>query len=375
MDDARADIHDAGSESSPPVSKTPVSTTTRVVAVVAGVATLGLGILGMPRPPQLGAPDGDAEIIAAVEPLLESGRHELSVAVIDTASVRTAHWREPESDPDEPGRTPFEIGSVAKVVTASLLVEAIERGEVEPTTTLGELLEVEGDAADVTLESLAMQNSGMPNLPSGVDAFLAGWVANLRAADPYPYDRQDLLGHATAADLGEPEYLYSNLGFALLGEALAAAADTEYDELVAERIFEPLGMAETHVPDEVSAEGRTGYTASGRSAGPWTMGSYRAAGGIRSTLDDMIAFTAGQLDGSAPGVDATRPRVDVPDVGRIGYAWYTTEGVTWHNGMTGGFAAWVGFDAAADHAVVVLSDSSIAVDAIGWALLEEGASR
>ena len=98
---------------------------------------------------------------------------------------------------------------------------------------------------------------------------------------------------------------------------------------------------------------------------------FAPAGAVRSTLDDMVVYARAQLDGTAPGVDATEERADIPN-GRIGYAWHiTSDGMTWHNGMTGGFAAWLSFDRDTDRAVVVLSDSAISVDELGASLMEE----
>jgi hypothetical protein len=84
----------------------------------------------------------------------------------------------------------------------------------------------------------------------------------------------------------------------------------------------------------------------------------------------MVVYARSQLDGTAPGVDATRPRAGIGGDGRIGFAWTATDGITGHNGQTGGYASWVGFDREAGRAVVVLNGSSVSVDDLGFALME-----
>ena len=67
---------------------------------------------------------------------------------------------------------------------------------------------------------------------------------------------------------------------------------------------------------------------------------------------------------------AERAEHPVGGEGRIGYAWITTGGVTWHNGQTGGYSSWVGFDREADRAVVVLNATSVSVDELAFALMD-----
>jgi CubicO group peptidase (beta-lactamase class C family) len=165
------------------------------------------------------------------------------------------------------------------------------------------------------------------------------------------------------------EYRSSNLGFALLGEGLVAAAGAaDYESLVAERITGPLQMSATRVA--TLADEPTGYTATGRRAGNWDMSGFAGAGSLRSTLGDMTGYLSAQADGSAPGVRATEP-VKPVDGQQIGYAWMTTGDITWHNGKTGGFASFAGFDRQSGRAVVVLSNTAVPVDDLGMALLED----
>lgn len=343
------------------------------IAVAAAVATAAVGAVAIPRPPVLSTDtSGDPDLIERVQSLAseEGPRDRMSVAILDGDTVTVAHFGATDD-------TQYEVGSVTKTFTGLLLADSVERGEVEPSTRLGDLLDLrDSPAADVTLEQLATQSSGLPRLPSSPEVVASTLLANFRGSDPYTWDLATLEDQARSAPVGEADYEYSNLGFALLGQALAAAAGTDYSSMVEERIFTPVGMDDSAVPtspDDLDPDAPTGYTSAGRDAEPWTMEAYAPAGSIRSTTTDMVAYARALLDGEAPGIDAVSPRADLGEGMQIGYAWMTTGDVTWHNGMTGGFASFVGLDLDDDRAVVVLSDSAVSVDDIAMSLLEEDA--
>ncbi|SDS30848.1 serine hydrolase domain-containing protein [Microlunatus soli] len=343
--------------------------TRTVIMIVVAALIIGSGVLTMPRPPKLSTQvAGDRGLIDQVRQRLGPGPHDrLSVAVIDHDQVRTARFGADEDDS-------YEIGSVTKTFTGSLFAIALERGEVRHDTRLSELLDVgDGPVGDITLRQLATQSSGLPRLPTGVLNTLRTVISALRADDPYPQDPATLIEEARRASVGEKRYLYSNFGMSLLGAALAAAADTDYQSLVSQRITGPLHLGSTR--PGTADDPHIGYTASGRPSANWVMGAYSGAGGLRSTLPDMITYIRAQADGSAPGADALRP-IAPAGKQRIGYAWMTTTTVgggtiTWHNGGTGGFTSFVGFDRDAGRAVVVLNNTATSVDDLAVGLLEE----
>jgi CubicO group peptidase (beta-lactamase class C family) len=344
---------------------------TLLVAAAAALVALVVGAAAIPRPPVLSSEvSGDDALVAEVRDRIAGmpgARDRLSVAVIDGDEVRTATFGATDA-------TEYEIGSVTKTITGSLLAEAIERGEVTADTELGELLDLGNSAAaSVTLEELATHSSGLPRLPVSLGSIVSSIVAGYRASDPYGSSLAELEAHARGAAVGEKEFLYSNLGFALLGQALAAAAGTDYPTLAEERVLGPLGMDDSYVPTSPAGlreDAPTGYTAGGRASDAWTLGADAPAGSARSTLGDMVAYVSAQRDGTAPGVAATEPNASAGDSGEIGFAWLTSDdGVTWHNGATGGFSSWVGFDRERDRAVVVLNGTAADVDALGLALI------
>jgi len=334
-----------------------VSTRRTVLVSVCAAVALAVAALVRPAPstlPRTG--NSDPELAALAREVVGPGRPALAVAAVTAVSTRTAVLG---AGPD----TRFEIGSITKGLTALLFADMVARGEVTPTTTVGALLPVPGPLAAVTLEQLATHRSGLPSVPGGAGAFVRGWWSTLTAGNPYPYSTPEILDAAAAAPLDAPPGTYSNLGFAVLGAALGAAADRPYPQLVTERVLAPLGMTGAAVPitpDELGPRDLNGETPGGRRADPWAGEGIAPAGSVRADIADAARLARALLVGDAPGIDALRPRADfAPD--RIGWAWLsrpdpvTGRTVVWHNGGTGGFTSFLGVDRQAGVAVVVMS--------------------
>jgi CubicO group peptidase (beta-lactamase class C family) len=273
----------------------------------------------------------------------------------------------------------FEIGSIAKAVTGLLYADALARGEIAPDTNLGELLTLgDAPAARVTLRSLSTHRSGLPRLPRSARPWRRTFALWRHGTNPYGEDLEQLLDQARDTPLGTPRPRYSNLGFELLGHALARAATTTYPELVRQRIATPLELDCFYVPgtaDELRPGALDGRSLRGRPRQPWTGEGIGPAGGIRASITGMARFTAAVLDGSAPGTSALDPIAPFGAGARIGAAWITIQAegrpITWHNGGTGGFRSWLGLDRSTGTGVAVLSATAASVDRPGFTLLAE----
>ncbi|MET0990264.1 MAG: serine hydrolase domain-containing protein [Glaciihabitans sp.] len=274
----------------------------------------------------------------------------------------------------------FEIGSISKGITGLLYTDACERGDVTPQSTLGEFLPLAGcAAADLALGAISTHRSGLPRLPRSAHPLQRTIELWREGTNPYGETLDELLALARTVTLSSPRPRYSNIGFELLGHAIARAAGLSYTELLAERISGPLGMAGTYAPKDPTGLRPTalvGTNRSGRSVEPWTGEALAPAGGIRSTIGDLGALAGALADKSAPGIDALEPVATFGTIAmRIGAAWVTLEGrgapVTWHNGGTGGFRSWLGVDREAQTAVVLLTATSRSVDGHGFRWLRE----
>jgi CubicO group peptidase (beta-lactamase class C family) len=250
------------------------------------------------------------------------------------------------------------------------LADAIQRGEVTADTKVGALLPLGGaPIADVTLAELASHRSGLSAQGMHLDDGIPFALRYLRHQDPFTQDVDGVLAIARKATLTDRGgFVYSNLGVALLGHALAAAAQMDYAQLVQERLFTPLGMSESSLPltaGNLPSGAPTGYSAAGIAEAPWTINGWAPAGGVRSTPADMVRYARALLDGYAPGIDALTPRWEFGGQ-QIGYVWttqvYQGHTVTVKNGLTAGFTSKIILDRANHRAVIVLSNTAAQVD-------------
>lgn len=270
----------------------------------------------------------------------------------------------------------FEIGSITKGVTGLLYHDALARGEVRPGTTLGDLLPLAGSAAgEITLAAVATHRSGLPRMLGG--HLLRRSLDYLRHGhDPFDQPLDELYATARTTRLRPGRARYSNAGYQLFGQALAAAAGVPYGELVRDRVARPLGLDPFYVPHgaaELRATALDGHNR-GRVVDPWASGAIGPAGGVRASITAMAGFARALLDGTAPGIAALDPVADFAGPAmRIGAGWMTTNArgrgpLTWHNGGTGGFRSWLGLRRDLGLGVVVLVSTTRAADPLGLSL-------
>jgi len=281
--------------------------------------------------------------------------------------------------------TVFEIGSVTKTFTALLLSQQVTAGKLtldEPVASLLPGFAIPSrDGKTITLGNLAMQHSGLPRMPTN--------FVPANPEDPYADYGVDklkafLAGYTLSRDPGA-SYEYSNLGVGLLGYALGQRAGTGYEKLLQQQILNPLGMHSSSITlsDAERAHMAAGHDAVGKPVGHWHLNVAASAGGILSTGTDMLGYlkaNMGLLSSPLyPSMQfAQKPRSDGPSPDeRIGLVWMTqhrAEGdIVWHNGMTGGYASFIGFTADRRHGVVILTNAALSVDDLGFATLRPDA--
>ena len=326
----------------------------------------------------------DSAILAVLKTRVDSGRAPgIVVGILEQGRRRYVAYGSagPAGVPvDE--RTVFEIGSISKTFTGLLLADAVTRGEVQLDQPVAELLP-EGtrvpakDEKAITLEHLATHRSGLPRLPAN--------LMPADAADPYAaYDAQRLYaflaGHALSRSPGDSAE-YSNLGVGLLGHALTRRANApSWGALVQRRITGPLGMRETfaEVPAGLRERLAAGHGQTMAAVPAWHFDALAGAGALRSTAADMLTYLAAALDTSHGPLRramalARTPRADFARGSRIALGWMVSgppdRPIWWHNGGTGGFRSFVGFDPARQVGVVVLANSAVSADDVGMHLL------
>jgi CubicO group peptidase (beta-lactamase class C family) len=294
--------------------------------------------------------------------------------------------------PDGPG-TIFEIGSITKTFTTTLLADLAQEGLVafdDPVQRyLPEGVRLPVRVREITLEDLASHRSGLPRLPKGL--LLPALTRDRR--DPYAKLDDARLAEAVGATRPRREpgrkIVYSNYGMGVLGHVLALRVGTSYERLVHSRICEPLGLVDTwiEVPERDRLRLATGHTRRGRPAPPWHLAALAGAGGLRSTAADLLAFLdLHTVRSRSPGLAAAAAETARPRApwGRaeIGLGWLMIPPgrrpawgrrrprVLFHEGGTGGFRSFAGVIPERDACAVVLGSQARSVGRLGLRVLD-----
>jgi D-alanyl-D-alanine-carboxypeptidase/D-alanyl-D-alanine-endopeptidase len=328
-----------------------------------------------------------ADVAANVRARVDGGwTPSVVIGVVDSSGARYFAYGETAVDGGTAvnEHTVYEIGSITKVFTGVTLADMALGGEVDlddPVRLyLPDSVRVpETDSLPITLRLLSAQRSGLPRMPLN--------FAPRDPDNPYAdYDAARLYAFLNAYKLMRAPgaaYEYSNLGVGLLGLALARREDTTYAALVHRHILAPLGMTSTMVALTDDARARLAQgSADGRPAANWDIDALAGAGALRSTAEDMTTFLAAAMRLRRTTLDsafqlAAEPGFDAGPGGsmRIGLGWHVRDGadgthIVWHNGGTGGYRSWAGYDPARRVGVVVLANSTENIDDIGLHLLD-----
>lgn len=264
----------------------------------------------------------------------------------------------------------FEIGSVTKVFTTTLLADMVQKGEVSldvPAQTYappGMTLPTRNGKA-ITLAHLAEQNSGLPRLPTNLD------LSKVDMSNPYAAYTRDMLnaflaGYTLPRDPGA-SFEYSNLGMGVLGEILAHRAGTDFETAVRTRILDPLDMKNTAITltPQMQTQLARGHDAAGALAANWDLPSLAGAGALRSSMTDMLKFLDANTGEPANDLEramrlAHTPRFPIGGNAKIGLGWITlttgTGSFLCHDGGTGGYGAIVAIDPQRNVGLVLLGN-------------------
>ncbi|MDH6137066.1 CubicO group peptidase (beta-lactamase class C family) [Kitasatospora sp. MAA4] len=326
----------------------------------------------------------------------------VAVAVIQGAerTVACRGFTDPATERPVRADTRFELGSVTKTFTALLLAEMVARGEVRYDDPIDKYLpagSVPGYPRErpITLLHLATHTSGLPRLPVGLlPNAMPQWFTRPCATFNVAHLLRSLARTPVRGTPGA-QVRYSSLGCGLLGLLLANAAGSRYQDLLADRVCEPLGLVDTSCGPGQEFGG--GYRR-GRRVPSFRIPALPGAAALRSSADDMLRYLQAHLAlDAAPGVrsgqyggeqspfvagpalrtalgDVRRPRVAWRLAGtRVCLSWKqrsilpaedhpsagdgVLEQVVFHEGSTRGFAAFAGFDPVARTGLVALISS------------------
>jgi CubicO group peptidase (beta-lactamase class C family) len=308
---------------------------------------------------------------------VEIGRQGTGIvtAVIDDVDHRLVTFGRPDTPGERPldGDTVFEIGSITKVLTALQLADMVAHGEVALSDPLakylpGSIRVPDYNGTPITLLDLATYTSGLPRLPD-----------NFHPTDPlnpyadYTVDQlyEALCNHMLRYAPGA-HYEYANFGFGLLGHVLARRADLSYEDLLIERVCQPLGLRSTRItlsPDMQSRMAQ-GHNPSVEPTPAWDLPALAGAGAVRSTANDLLVILEiclGQRNGPlsrefASLLETRRPTGERGNEAALG--WFISgrhdDEIVFKTGGTAGFRSFVGFSPGRGRGVIVLTNGG------GW---------
>ena len=331
---------------------------------------------------------GNDDVQAALAQRFKDDRTGACVAagVIDNGAIATAYYcADPKAQRPHDEHTAFEIGSVTKTMTAALLAEFIARDEVTLDDPIAKLLPPgtvvpSFNGHEITIGQIVTHASGLPGFPAGYRPR----DMNNPYADATERDLLDGLASTKLTREPGSQWEYSNFAMIVLSYALAKRNGSDYETLLREHLLSPLAMNDTYVakpPPGVHLA--PGHLPGGKPASPWDFEPTMAGvGGVRATLSDMLKYLEGELgtrdSAITPALGRTQDWVATVSGHKMAMNWnvITPRGHTYliHEGGTGGYSSFAGFDHAAKRGVVLLSDTALTatggLGALGLHLLD-----
>jgi CubicO group peptidase (beta-lactamase class C family) len=308
----------------------------------------------------------------------------MCIAVIKDGNVTTYGYGETKKGG---GKIPnadnfFEIGSITKTFTSTLLAYYVNEGKVklsDPITKyLPDSVSANPELKAITLLNLSNHTSGLVSVPDNMIKY-AGDPLN-----PYKdYTKQLLYAYLKICKLNSKpgeRYAYSNLAVGLLGTILEDFNGKPFEQMVTEIICKPLGMFSTdqYLNPLLSPRFVSVYNADGMPTPAWDFDVLAPCGALRSTLNDLIIYTKTNMhpvaDPLSKAIELTHKVTFTRDV-KIGMAWHiiTVNGVDYyfHDGDTYGSSSFLAFNSQKNLAVIVLSNAAENTVFVGVEILKK----
>jgi len=265
--------------------------------------------------------------------------------------------------------TIFEIGSITKVFTTLALMDMVDKGMMQLDDPIEKYLPgvkvPELDGKKITLRHLATHTSGIARMPD-----------NFSPSDPtnpyqdYTVERlYNYLQSCTLTKAPGNSFEYSNVGMGLLGHILSIHAGKTYEQLVQSLIAKSLTMPNTSV--SITSELATNF-ASGhhlqQEVSHWDFTpAFAGAGALRSNITDIANFLAANIGENVSPLSSMLQKCHKKQCEEtldtsFGLGWILSksneEKLIWHNGSTGGFRSYLGFNPKTQKGVAILSNST-----------------
>jgi CubicO group peptidase (beta-lactamase class C family) len=277
--------------------------------------------------------------------------------------------------------TRFRCASITKTFTATLVLQQVERGRLRLDDHVVDWLGWTKGLLDphLTLRHLLM-HAGSLNRDGSND-----WSDRTM---PDASMLRDELGRSASFGSPSERFRYSNIGYALLGEVLEAATGRRFATLLRRDVVAKLGLVATSA-DLTTAARRalaTGYYWTWPGEDPWPAAQVQAraiapAGGLVSTVGDLLAYQQAQLPGDPrlltelSKLEMQRAQWQRDEPLHYGLGWMTWSvgaiDLVGHSGGFPGFTTMIGFSPEHRLAAAVLTNSNAAIASDGLSSIYE----
>jgi D-alanyl-D-alanine carboxypeptidase len=288
------------------------------------------------------------------------------------------------------------LGSITKTMTATLVLQLVDEGTISLDDTLADVMpdiSAFPDAREIPIRHLLNMRSGAFNYTEDQSIFRQ--MASEPTREWTPDELIDTtLAHDPYFEPGEG-FHYSNTNYILLGMIVEQLTNRSLQESLDERLFAPIGMAHTSLPDtaELPSPFARGYgmditSPAGATPAPGNLNALRdwtelnptiawAAGGVVSTLGDLQIWMRELTEGTLISESMQRERLSftlVEQGADVGYglgigSYY---GMVGHDGSIFGYEGFMGHDPDTDTSIIALinvSPSPAGASAFGLAMV------
>lgn len=261
----------------------------------------------------------------------------------------------------EPKEYTYEIGSITKTFTTSILCKAVSQNKISLDDSIDKYLKLPKKEYYPTMKRLVTHTSGYKNYYIE-SPMLLNFIKGRN--DFYGINEDILKKRIEKVDVKDRDYEfnYSNFGIATVGAVLEQVYDEGYTTLINTYIKNDLGLANTKLSDGFGDLGKYWE---------WSdSDAYMPAGALLSNITDMMKYAQIQMLerpeylslGHKPlAVISANNRINEKmgiNMNEVGAAWIIDKenDILWHNGGTENYNSYIGFDKGKQIAVVVLSN-------------------
>ncbi len=276
----------------------------------------------------------------------------------------------------------FEVGSISKVFTASLISVLETNALINTDLSINHYLLEEWQnprLQDLTINDLLSHYSYFPKRPEGFGRY------EKDPRNPYAhYSKESLLEYFKEyVPKEEKTFKYSHTNYALLEIVIENVTQLNYENALWKYITGPLDLQNTYIHESERHlnDIADGHDRSMRKVSPWAFRSFEGSEGLKSSASDLVQYLRANMQMSNTHLDNVlfknhriERQTSINEQIYIGKAWHILDhgkryDIVMHSGKTSGHHAYIGYIPETLTGVVVLSNSSYGSQDLGFLIL------